>query len=154
MLSFGGLFKSRVKTGLIGGISLLAIVSATGAYADDAYVSMKDADYGSVWGGFFGRLYKAYYDEWGIVPPSDPNTVTRRPAPWPPSPESSPPFPFTEWPMGGANYIGATVPNSIDSPLMTALKPTELGKWMNANGIQFYGWFNPGGNIRAVPVLT
>jgi hypothetical protein len=146
MLSFWGFRKSRWKAGLAGGAALIA-ATATGAMAQDAYVSMKDPGYGTAWGGFFERLYKAYYDEWGIVPAADPNAVTRRPAPWPPSPEPAPPFPFTEWPMGGANYIGVTTPNSIDSPLMTALKPTDFGHWLNDNHIQIYGWLNPGGNI-------
>ena len=149
MVSFGGVTKSCLTAGLVAGVALLA-GSATGALAADPYeVSLKDPDYGSVWGGFFGRFYKAYYDEWGIVPPADPNAVTRRASPWPPSPEPQPPFPFTEWPMGGANYIGATVPNSVDSPLMTALKPTEFGQWLNDNHIQIYGWLNPGGNISS-----
>ncbi len=147
MVTFGGLTKSGVIAGLVGGVALIA-ASATGALAaDPVEVSLKDPDYGSVWGGFLGRFYKAYADEWGIVPPSDPNTVTRRASPWPPSPEPQPPFPFTEWPMGGANYIGATVPNSVDSPLMKALEPTAVGQWLKSNNTQIYGWVNPGGNV-------
>ncbi len=146
MVTFGGLTKARLRAGLVAGAALVA-ASATGALAADPVDVSADPNYGSVWGGFFGRFYKAYADEWGIVPPADPNAVTRRPSPWPPSPESQPPFPFTEWPMGGANYIGATVPNSVDSPLMTALKPTAVGQWLNGNNIQIYGWVNPGGNV-------
>ncbi len=138
--------RFRLKVGLAGAAALIA-ASTTGAMADDAYVSYKDYGYSSGWDGFWGRFYKAYADEWGIVPPSDPNAVTRRPAPFPPSPEPIPPFPFTEWPMGGGNYPGATVPNSVDSPFMKAIEPTNIGTWMKNNNIQFYGWLNPGFNV-------
>jgi hypothetical protein len=98
--------------------------------------------------GFFGRFYKAYADEMGQPPASDPNApASRRPPPFPPQPQTSPPMPFTEWPFGGGNPIGATIPNSIDSPLMTALAPTAIGQWLNNNNIQIYGWVNPGFNV-------
>jgi hypothetical protein len=98
--------------------------------------------------GFFGRFYKAYADEWGKPPASDPNAPpSRRPPPFPLQPQTSPPMPFTEWPFGGGNPIGATVPSSIDSPLMTALAPTSLGQFLNDWHTQIYGWINPGFNV-------
>jgi Putative beta-barrel porin-2, OmpL-like. bbp2 len=98
--------------------------------------------------GFFGRFYKAYADEWGQPPASDPNAPpTRRPPPFPLQPQTSPPMPFTEWPFGGGNPIGATVPSSIDSPLMTALAPTAFGQFLNDWHTQIYGWINPGFNV-------
>jgi Putative beta-barrel porin-2, OmpL-like. bbp2 len=97
---------------------------------------------------FFQRFYKAYADEWGAPPASDPNAPpSRRPPPFPPQPQTSPPMPFTEWPFGGGNPIGATVPSSIDSPLMTALAPTALGQFLNDWHTQIYGWINPGFNV-------
>jgi len=97
---------------------------------------------------FIGRLYHAYADEWGIpFPPADPSAPPSRRSYFPPSPEPQAPFPFTEWPMGGANYIGVTTPSSIDSPLMTALAPTPIGKTLNDWHVQIYGWINPGFNI-------
>jgi hypothetical protein len=75
--------------------------------------------------------------------------VAHRPLPFPPAPVSMPPYPFTEWPYGGASTIGATTPNSVDSPLMTALAPTDTGKWMKDNNIQLYGWVNAGFNISS-----
>jgi hypothetical protein len=147
MVTLGGIRKLRGRAGLVAGAALLA-ASATGAFAADPVdVTLKDPDYGSVWGGFFGRFYKAYADEWGKPPADDPNAVTRRAAPWPPAPVTQPPFPFTEWPMGGGNYIGATTPNSVPSNLMNALAPTDAGQFLKSNNIQIYGWFNPGGNI-------
>ena len=97
---------------------------------------------------FAHRLFKAYADEWGKPPVDDPNAQPSRwPPPFPPQPVKSPPYPFTDWPYGGASTIGATLPNSVSSPLMAALAPTSFGRWLNENHIQIYGWFNGGGNI-------
>ena len=98
--------------------------------------------------GFFGRFYKAYADEWGAAPVSEPNAPpSRRAPPFPLQPQTSPPMPFTEWPFGGGNAIGATIPSSIDSPLMTALAPTSFGQFLNDWHTQIYGWINPGFNV-------
>src|SRR5262245_21992343 len=35
---------------------------------------------------------------------------------WSPTPQSTPPYPYTEWPYGGATSIGVTRPSSVDSP--------------------------------------
>jgi hypothetical protein len=56
-------------------------------------------------------------------------------------------MPFTEWPYGGTIPLGVTRPNSVDSPLMTAIGNTSLGNWMSENHFQFYGWVDPGFNI-------
>jgi len=92
---------------------------------------------------------KSYIDEWGKPPVSDPNALPTR---WPttllpPQPETIPPYPFTEWPFGGASAIGATVPNSQGGALMKALAPTDFGKWLKDNHIEVYGWINGGGNV-------
>jgi len=99
---------------------------------------------------FFTRLYRYYELEWGkAVPPSDPKAPPSRRSDeaWPPTPQSAPPMPFTEWPYGGSVNIGVTTPNSVDSPLMVALGNTPLGQEMNAAHIQVYGWVEPGANI-------
>lgn len=115
--------------------SLLASGIAPAAAGDDA---------------FWERLFKAYADEWGKPPASDPNAPPARwAAPFPPQPVTSPPYPFTDWPYGGASTIGATLPNSVGSPLMTALAPTDFGKWLNTNHIQIYGWLNAGFNVSS-----
>jgi len=96
---------------------------------------------------FFSRFYQAYVDELTPSEP-DPNApAIRRPPPFPPQPENAPPYPFTEWPFGGGSPIGATVPAMVESPLMHALKPTSFGTWLDDNGIQIYGWINPGMNF-------
>jgi hypothetical protein len=66
---------------------------------------------------FFWILYNAYADEWNRLPPSDPNAAPSRRsiADMPPVPETSPPMPFTDWPIGGTQVIGGATPNSVDS---------------------------------------
>jgi hypothetical protein len=104
-------------------------------------------------GGFFERLINYYRVEWGHeAPPADPKAPPARRDQWPATPVSTPPFPFTEWPYGGATALGVTRPSSIDSPLMFALGNTELGREMNENHIQVYGWVDLGGNISSSAV--
>ena len=96
------------------------------------------------------RFFRYYQLEWGKgVAPSDPSAPPSRrsDAAWPPTPQSSPPMPFTEWPYGGTQNIGVTRPNSVDSPLMVAIANTGLGKTMSDAHVQVYGWINGGGNI-------
>ncbi len=98
--------------------------------------------------GFFERMVNYYRLEWGHEgPPADPKAPPARRAGWADAPATTPPFPFTEWPYGGATSIGVTRPSSADSPLMVALANTTLGKTLNENNMQVYGWFNGGGNI-------
>jgi hypothetical protein len=98
--------------------------------------------------GFFERLINYYKLEWGHEgPPADPKAPPARRAGWPDAPTTTPPFPFTEWPYGGATSIGVTRPSSTDSPLMVALANTGLGKLLNDGNMQVYGWLNGGGNI-------
>jgi hypothetical protein len=102
---------------------------------------------------FFERLVSYYRLEWGHgAAPTDPKAPLQRRDQWPATPVSSPPFPFTEWPYGGATALGVTRPSSIDSPLMAALANTELGRAMNESHIQLYGWVDFGGNISSSSV--
>ena len=58
---------------------------------------------------FLTRFYRYYALEWGhSAAPSDPNALPSRrsDAVWPPTPQSTPPMPFTEWPYGGTTAIG------------------------------------------------
>jgi hypothetical protein len=100
---------------------------------------------------FFTRLYHNYADEWGKPPVSDPNAppTRRSTAEIAPAPADSPPYPFVDWPFGGASTIGATVPNSVDTPLQKALLPntTAVGKALEDAHIQVYGWADVGGNV-------
>ena len=102
---------------------------------------------------FIGRLYHAYADEWGAPIPDDPNAPPSRRPYFPPAPETQPPYPFTEWSFGGSQAIGATLPNAVDAPLMKALSPTPVGKTLEDNHIQIYGWVNPGFNLSTAHSL-
>ena len=108
------------------------------------YACLDDYLGGSVW----ERLVNYYKLEWGQASgPSDPKAPAGRREDWPPAPTSSPPMPFTEWPYGGTTPLGVTRSGSVDSPFMTAIANTGVGKWLNDNSIQVYGWLDVGGNL-------
>jgi hypothetical protein len=101
------------------------------------------------------RFFRYYQLEWDKgTAPADPHApASQRPAtgwdsmgaanlPWP-----TPPMPFTAYPYGGTQNIGATLPNSVDSPLMVAISNTALGKAMGDAHIQLYGWVDPAFNL-------
>src|SRR6516225_8390085 len=123
------------------------------AASNDATVAWQPAPYPADWDkrigdDFWTRFINYYALEWGHDgPPPDPTAPPGRRAGWPPAPQSTPPYPYTEWPYGGATSIGVTRPNSVDSPLMVALANTEFGKALNAAHVQIYGWINVGGNV-------
>jgi hypothetical protein len=154
-----------MKRLLLTGASLAAIGFAGGAFAADAskapagcsgaidpyrnYACL-EAYLGT---DFMSRLVNYYRLEWGHeAPPVDPKAPPGSRADWPPTPQSIPPMPFTEWPYGGTTNLGVTRPSSVDSPLMAALGNTSAGQWMNDNHIQVYGWIDPGGNLSTSTV--
>ena len=97
---------------------------------------------------FMSRLVNYYRLEWGHeAAPVDPKAPPASRADWPPTPQSIPPMPFSEWPYGGTTNLGVTRPSSVDSPLMAALGNTPLGQTLNDSHIQIYGWIDPGGNL-------
>jgi hypothetical protein len=52
--------------------------------------------------GFAERLYNYYRLEWGrAAAPVDPKAPPASRPEWPPTPQSTPPMPFSEWPYGG-----------------------------------------------------
>jgi hypothetical protein len=127
----------------------MAVKAAAATGFCDPYLDYKCLD--TYLGDNFATRFVRYYQlEWGkAVAPSDPDAPPgRRPDnAWPPTPQSSPPMPFSEWPYGGSQNIGVTRPNSVDSPLMVALGNTQLGQAMNDAHVQVYGWVAPGANI-------
>lgn len=102
-------------------------------------------------GDFLQRLIEAYVDEFN--PPPQPaaqpaeTVLTRRPPPFPQAPLASPPWPWTDWPFGGAPLIGGATPNASGNNLMKALHGTALGDWMNDNHVEVWGWINGGFNL-------
>jgi Putative beta-barrel porin-2, OmpL-like. bbp2 len=92
-------------------------------------------------GTFFGRMFKAYANDWS-TPASDSGPVPHRGYE---APESDPPFPFTMWPYGGSPVLGQ--PFQQSAPLMQAIWSGSNGDWWKKSGIQIYGWLNGGFNL-------
>jgi hypothetical protein len=143
-------------------IAVLGLATPALAAADDIVVTARSSDAATAETadtpaassapaadrGFAGRLIDYYKLEWGKMgPPEDPSAPPSRRADFPPQAQTTPPMPFTEWPYGAASSLGVTRPNSVDSPLMAALAPTGLGKWLNDSHVQVYGWVDVGGNV-------
>jgi len=145
------------------GVSLIALVASSAAMAADLVVKapIPSTPYGwdapppypkdwdkRIGDDVWSRFVNYYALEWGHdgAPPDPTAPPPRRPG-WTPAPQTTPPYPYTEWPYGGATSLGVTRPNSVDSPLMVALANTEFGKALNAAHVQIYGWINVGGNI-------
>jgi len=102
-------------------------------------------------GKSFGERLWHYYklEMHHAAAPVDPHAPSSHRAKWPPTPESTPPMPFTEWPYGATTPIGVSLPNSADSPFMTSISNTHAGKWLENNHIQIYGWANAGANLSS-----
>ncbi len=83
---------------------------------------------------FFHRLGRAYVADWSGTAPSQVTTETRRGTP---APLPSPPFPSSDWPIGGTNVIGSIDGQSY--PLMQAL---DANKGRN----KIFGWIEVGAN--------
>ncbi|RMB52179.1 putative OmpL-like beta-barrel porin-2 [Sphingomonas sp. PP-CE-3A-406] len=116
--------------------------SASGAYTTD-----------NLGDGVLTRFTRYYALEMGHASaPSDPNAPASRREGWPAQPATTPPLPFTEWPYGGATSIGANRPASVDSPLMTAIAPTGIGRALASAHVQVYGWLDVGGNYSSSSV--
>lgn len=91
--------------------------------------------------GFFGRLAKAYWDDWH---PGAENGEVPKYRGYP-MPVTNPPFPFAVWPIGGTVWIG--YPNATSYPLTTAIYGGKHGQWLKNANIQIYGWVDVGMNI-------
>jgi hypothetical protein len=87
------------------------------------------------------RLAKAYGDDWFATTAPLVDSPRRGFA----APESSPPYPFSDWPYGGSPTLGA--PDASGGPLMTALYTGERGKWWENSRVKLYGWINGGFNV-------
>src|ERR1700730_2672016 len=84
--------------------------------------------------GFFHRLGRAYVADWSGNSPGNPVIPTRRGTP---APISSPPFPSSDWPIGGTPLIGA--PDTQTYVLMQAIN-------QNKDVNKMYGWISIGAN--------
>ena len=128
--------------------------AARAAGTCDPYVDYKCLDQ-YLGDDFFTRLYRYYMLEMGHgIGPTDPNAPAGQRAAGQSIgasvlPQPTPPMPFTAWPYGGTQNIGATIPNAIDSPLMVAMGNTAFGKFLGDAHIQIYGWIDPAFNISS-----
>lgn len=93
--------------------------------------------------GFFRRIVKAYHDDWFVSAAPGPDAPHRGYA----APVDGPPFPFSDWPYGGAPVIGASWTQS--GPLMQAIWEGPHGEAWKKSGIQIYGWANAGFNVSS-----
>lgn len=83
---------------------------------------------------FFYRLGRAYVADWAG---NAPGTITKEPRRGTPAPIYSPPYPATDWPIGGTPTIG--VPDGQTYPFMQAIDENQSrSKW--------YGWIEVGAN--------
>jgi hypothetical protein len=86
--------------------------------------------------GFFTRWGQAYVADWhGNPPGTDSKLVSPRRGT--PPPIFSPPFPSTDWPIGGTVLIGA--PDTQTYPFMQAVNE-------NKSRAKWYGWVSVGAN--------
>jgi hypothetical protein len=87
--------------------------------------------------GFFNRWGRAYISDWLGTTPVDPNAPKRRGTP---APIPAPPYPASDWPIGGTQEIG--VPDYQTYQLQTAIDgdPIKLSR------IKWYGWAAIGAN--------
>ncbi len=83
---------------------------------------------------FFERLGAAYREDWLPNTPGDPPSERRGY----PAPLDSPPFPSSDYSVGGTPVIGAT--DTQTYPLMQAIN-------QNKSRTKIYGWFNGGFNL-------
>ena len=118
----------------------VALVDAPDSLSDPAGIFQKqdartpESTPNPVSGNFFHRLGAAYHDDW---------FPTGNPAPSPArrgfdGPLDSPPFPGSDYSVGGTPTIGA--PDTSSYMLMQAINE-------NKSRIKVYGWFNGGFNV-------
>jgi hypothetical protein len=93
--------------------------------------------------GFLSRFAAAYREDAQPSTSSSPAPARRAMD----APFDSPPFPNSEWQLGGvAAPIG--VPDTDNTyPLEKALGCTKFGQWMQRNRIEVYGWVTPSANL-------
>ena len=86
-------------------------------------------------GNFFHRLGAVYHDDW--FPPAGPAAEAPKRRGYD-GPLDSPPFPGSDYSVGGSPTIGA--PDTQSYPLMQAIN-------QNKSRVKVYGWFNGGFNV-------
>src|ERR1700730_12040095 len=96
---------------------------------------------------FLKRLDEAFLEQLGTAAYTPPEPgATPTPRRIPPAPFNSPPFPASDWQIGGSTIIGD--PGEVAPyPLMQAIYEGPGGQAWKDSKIQIYGWVNFSGNI-------
>jgi hypothetical protein len=132
------------------GLGLLAATAANSASAQTAADAGSGPAAGCAAGSenqsFSDRFVSTYKDylKWDGDPEGGEQSWRQGYAP---PPESTPPMPFTGWPIGGTESIGYD--NTYYGPLMDALYCGPNGKAWKDSRVTVYGWIEPGMNISS-----
>jgi hypothetical protein len=95
---------------------------------------------------FLKRLDEAFLEQLGTAAYTPPEPNAPNPRRIPPAPFDSPPFPASDWQIGGSPIIGD--PGELPPyPLMQAIYDGPGGQAWKDSKIQIYGWVNFSGNI-------
>ncbi|MFZ6649642.1 outer membrane beta-barrel protein [Undibacterium sp. TJN25] len=91
------------------------------------------------------RFVSSYKDAlgWNGDPAGDPSWRQG----YQPPQQSTPPMPFTGWPIGGTEIIGYD--NSYSGALMDAIYCGPNGQAWKDSRVTIYGWINPGMNLSS-----
>lgn len=133
------------------GLGLLAMTAAQPVFAQEVASSTPAATGGAAAGSppgsenlsFADRFVNTYKDylNWNGDPADSAPTWRKG---YQPPPESSPPMPFTGWPLGGSETIGYD--NAYYGALMDAIYSGPNGQAWKDSRVTVYGWINPGMN--------
>lgn len=130
--------------GALCGVTLGQVLESSEVHsdaADTSAVKVTTAGNSPAERGFFMRLFHAYSVDWMRSSPAASDPPFRGFA----SPETDPPYPFSDWPYGGAIDLGK--PWTQSSPLMQTIWGGRRGEGWKNRGVQIYGWMNVGFNV-------
>jgi hypothetical protein len=126
---------AATKVDVIAGLDAVATVDAQSPVPAAPAQTTAPSPVAPADNGFFHRLGRAYVADWaGNSPATAVPQVARRGTP---APIMSPPYPASDWPIGGTPTIG--VPDGQSYPLMQAIN-------QNKSQFKMYGWIEVGGN--------
>jgi len=125
-------------------IALLSAAFITGFAAVDAHAQQASASDKGFLERFVGNFFNGSQDipasawPYNSGPPSDLRKF--------PAPQNSPPFPYSEYQIGGTPIIGDRNEQTV-YPLMQALFDGPDGKWWKDSRVFISGWVELGGNL-------
>lgn len=136
------------------GLGLLAATAIQSAAAQSAIAPAADTRSGPVDGCAAGSAQQSLSERFGSAYQEDSSwngDAAGAPPTWrdgyQPPPTSTPPMPFTAWPIGGTEIIGYD--NSYSGSLMNALYCGADGKAWKDSRVTIYGWVEAGLNLSS-----